>query len=710
MSTERVQLKREDLVGDEIILSDINPKTSTLSVDDSSTGARLDQTIDRIWNAINNKLSRVVNSVNGRTGVVVLTPNDVGLDNVDNISFADIKQWVIDRLRAEFGNKRLKLFNSLNEMIAFVENNDHIYRDTTFFTYQGLDGDKKSYIGYIFLDPTTNKLSYQYMAINTVGYTDNSLIYDEKIDDERNFIGGGIGVNIYKYEDALEIYNAHSTNKGESGLRINKDNIVGKLYYFEGVYGDGTSTDENALFYFTDAPPDAIQCLISIDDGPRMWAQRVRKKGLKVGDLLICHFKDYRIDGVIPTGMASSMMSRTPCIGRVEQGPTTEHPETAYWFKFYTIRPQLGWGLQYSTTHKNTSYVDKSLTLKLATGYRDGMTDTGAGANVSGLQVYSNNGSPNPNDFTNTTKLTEKMRYTVLPEGASQVFTETNNSDGGLFIAPDMSLCVIPYNGYGPKSQQSNESNVVDNWSVTAPSDLSESSISNGALYDPCLLGVNLLKVTEPGTRDTESGKQSLIFTNASGLRISGPNTPLSVDLLGMRGTPNKGNITDIGDTTGGPLFNTTTSGGLSVNVGKFLEIQPGPTSYGENDSYYDGGKVNVRISRGLLDDNNNNKIGVDIGQYYTTKKGTPLPYGLYFTTGGSIAIKLRSQIGNSGGLKYDEDGYLVTAPRALTITDAKSNTVSFDTTSSIDIKLGEGLELVKSDKKSEWTIKLSDQ
>ena len=91
---DRVQLKREEVVGDDVVLSDINPKTNTSSIDDSNTGDSLNKTLDRMWQSINNKLSRVVNSVNGRTGVVVLSPEDVGLDQVDNVSLSDIKKWL----------------------------------------------------------------------------------------------------------------------------------------------------------------------------------------------------------------------------------------------------------------------------------------------------------------------------------------------------------------------------------------------------------------------------------------------------------------------------------------------------------------------------------------------------------------------------------------------------------------------------------------
>jgi hypothetical protein len=109
MAQDKVQLKREEIVGNDVVLQDINPKTKTNSVQDSTKGVPLDQTLSLIKNMINNKLARVVNSVNGRTGVVVLDANDVGLDRVDNVSFGDIKRWVIEYLSQVFGSKRIIL-------------------------------------------------------------------------------------------------------------------------------------------------------------------------------------------------------------------------------------------------------------------------------------------------------------------------------------------------------------------------------------------------------------------------------------------------------------------------------------------------------------------------------------------------------------------------------------------------------------------------
>ena len=132
---DRTQLKQEEVVGNDVVLNDINPKTNTNSVDDSVSGTPLNQTIDRIWNAINNKLSRIVNSVNGRTGVVVLHADDVGLGNVDNVSYADIKNWVIERITEEFDYKDMMLCNNFSEVNAFINEhlNDRIFANKIFY-------------------------------------------------------------------------------------------------------------------------------------------------------------------------------------------------------------------------------------------------------------------------------------------------------------------------------------------------------------------------------------------------------------------------------------------------------------------------------------------------------------------------------------------------------------------------------------------------
>jgi hypothetical protein len=176
MAEDRVQLKQEEIVGNEVVLSDINPKSNTKSIDDPTTGASLDKTLERMWQSINNKLSRIVNSVNGRTGVVVLDSSDVGLGNVDNVSFADIKQWVITRTAQEFGFKRLELFNSLRELDDTINHewlHDEVYANKPFYSHHGYARndvmDNRGYIGYIYYDSSDNKLKHTEMVLDTIG-------------------------------------------------------------------------------------------------------------------------------------------------------------------------------------------------------------------------------------------------------------------------------------------------------------------------------------------------------------------------------------------------------------------------------------------------------------------------------------------------------------------------------------------------------------
>jgi hypothetical protein len=249
MSMDNVQLKQEDMLNNDVVLSDINPVTNTASVDDSATGEKLQTTIELIWNAINNKLTRVVNSVNGRTGVVILTSEDVGLGNVDNVSFTDIKQWLIERLEQAFRDKKLYLFNTMDEVNAIVDLNDESYAWAPFFV-EARDGrlgdDQKSCIGLFTWDTTSSQLSKEYMEINTIGFGVSqdvggspSIIYDQQVDKNGTIIdmrGGGIAVNIHKDEDALYIDDSGMT-KSSQGLRIDKSKVTPRTFFVDGVYG-----------------------------------------------------------------------------------------------------------------------------------------------------------------------------------------------------------------------------------------------------------------------------------------------------------------------------------------------------------------------------------------------------------------------------------------------------------------------------------------
>ena len=208
----QVQLKREEIVDQDVVLSDINPSTNTGSVLDDTTGGSLNKTLERILNSINNKLARNVNSVNGRTGVVVIDKGDVNLGNVDNVSFDDIKRWVLEQLAKAFSKHTIKLFNNLHEAAMFAEDHDQTYSGTAFFSDKGYTDssmeyvDNRSYIGYFEYDEGNEILTMHYLPISTVGSTDNSIIYNTNI--KGDFRGGKIGVNIYKYPAFMGGYTA----------------------------------------------------------------------------------------------------------------------------------------------------------------------------------------------------------------------------------------------------------------------------------------------------------------------------------------------------------------------------------------------------------------------------------------------------------------------------------------------------------------------
>ena len=179
MSIDKVKLQQQEVVDNEIVNTDINPVTSTTSVFDESTGLSMQDTLDRVWNAINSKLSRYVNSVNNKTGVVVINANDIGLGKVDNVSFNDIKEWVIDYFKKSMAKFKLHIYDSLQDVINIVATNNEDYANTTFYASRGLNGvinDYRSYIGYFEWDNTTSTLTYVARAINTVGLVDASLI------------------------------------------------------------------------------------------------------------------------------------------------------------------------------------------------------------------------------------------------------------------------------------------------------------------------------------------------------------------------------------------------------------------------------------------------------------------------------------------------------------------------------------------------------
>lgn len=164
---KQVQMKREEYVGADVVLEDVIPKTATDAVQDPTNGNNLAETLNAIWAAINNKLSRNVNSVNGRTGVVIITAADVGLENVDNVSTDDLKSWVINLVAEQFHNKHLILVDTFAEIDNIRDTGDTKYDGVSFVASHLQDDpdDHTMVIGYFFTD-NNNSLTYNYRTFD----------------------------------------------------------------------------------------------------------------------------------------------------------------------------------------------------------------------------------------------------------------------------------------------------------------------------------------------------------------------------------------------------------------------------------------------------------------------------------------------------------------------------------------------------------------
>ena len=673
MAQDKVQLKREEVVGNEVVLEDINPKTKTNSITDSTKGLPLDQTLARMWNAINNKLSRVVNSVNGRTGVVVLDAGDVGLDQVDNISFADIKQWVIEIIKQTFNTKRILVKTYLSEIDAIVGNNDSALADTPFFTEYGEEGksDYLSYIGYIYWDESTSQLAKVTKAIKVVGYTDRSLIYNVDASTashpERNFSGGGLGVNIYKYEDALKVYNNAATGSGHtptdlnnSGLYIDKGKISPHVYFFDGVYGDGTPTDTNALLYYDTTGVDTSTLkeviikingetagLYSSSAGVKYNYQYIRQQ-FKVNDIVITNFNDEGYydpaydndDNVMKAlykGMCDTFTMRQPAIGQVTSAPSAENPDDSYVIEFYTFKPSLFKGLKYYKTNKlgDVKPYGESIGVELLEGpicrSNGDIIYNISDSNLSGINTFQST--------TNSSRKAEgenRVCYTVLPTGqSSDVFegSSKGNDSNAMYILPNFSLCVIPGYVFGEHAQATTAQPLY-NWPISAP------QISHGGPHEAdnpssedthsqteTLLGINLEKWINP--KDPDKNSYNGYAKNISGLRINKDTDNLNGKWFGFGNEDN--------------LVNSQNhSGGLSVNTGKFLSIGnpgefPGDVKY--DSEFYEDGKVNVRVDENTgLQDVGENKLGIKFYEDKTIgapENGTTWGGGIYYAKDG---------------------------------------------------------------------------
>lgn len=654
MAQDKVQLKREEIVGNDIVLQDINPKTKTNSITDSTKGVPLDQTLSMIKNMINNKLSRDVNSVNGKTGIVILDAKDVGLENVDNISFGDIKTWVIEYMGDIFGSKRIILREYLSEIHEIIGTNDKVYDNTPFYAEKGAEdvSDYMAYIGYIYWDAENERLKEEHFQVKVVGFTDKSLRYNVA---NTQYANGGLGVNIWKGEDALKVMNNAISYSGytkedmdNSGLYIDKTKVVPNVYFFDGVYGELTGSganmhNQNALVYWTNSgdtsegelPLLQIQIngtpisMTSTSGGTVSSLHLGTGLDLKFGDIVITNFAyDQYINPDDPTyygrlypRMLDSLTCRQPSIGHVIQAADKSINQPCI-INFHPCKPNVGHGLKLLATNTYTATPeDKMIGLDLfetRLKMNDGTAIGGDNpTNMSGLNALD---SIDLSRRFGSAKSTPKRIYTVYPTGKSNNLLEASDgmiTTNSTFIMPNFSLCVIP----GYEFTQLTTARPIENWNGTSPMGDDRSSLGDKTWS---MLGVNLTKVM--------FGENHSYARNISGLRVNEDTDTLHESWFGF------------GDDTGESLYSAH-SGGLSVNVGDFLGIgtseELAKTQYAEKTDYYSEGKVNVRVDRMKgLHNSGDNKLAVNIAQGYTYESvgNTPnwLSGGLEFVNGGS--------------------------------------------------------------------------
>ena len=403
MSIDKVQLQQQEVVDNGVVMTDVNPITSSTSVIDTATGSTMKETLDRVWNAVNSKLSRVVNSVNNRTGAVVINANDVGLGNVDNVSFNDIKEWVIEYVKSLFDNMRLRLYDDMQGVRNDANTNDQSLHNAPFFAKHGDGLDFKSYIGYFYWED--GGLSFEYRAINTIGSSDNSIGYDEYLGPDKDFSGGKIGVNIHPDEDAL--YVEHGVDKFHSGLRIDKTALSSELISIPYLYGQYQFANDSytkiSHGLLASSPTEKFDDERTIDiyvdgikiNGDNNFLDKNWTGSLTYGDLVYTQFGPawYTVKAgnkktpyplpPINSIATLDLMDRQQCVGVVTKAPTRSNPDTKYEIKFYSMKTFVsGFGLKYYDNHQEL-VSGKSTQLGIDLNVNDNY------GNMSALQAYS---------------------------------------------------------------------------------------------------------------------------------------------------------------------------------------------------------------------------------------------------------------------------------------------------------------------------------
>ena len=664
----KVQLKEQEIVGQEVVLSDIYPKTDTTSVQDPVSGSSLELKLDRIVEMINDKLTRVVNSVNARTGVVTLDADDVGLGNVDNVSFNDIQEWVISTLEQYFGDKRFRIYDTAAMLENTWHTNDEKLKNVPFYVqeWDPNNDDYRSAIGIFLYDETAKLLYYDYRFLNTIKYvTPYVLQYDKgklnfvldkplpettaidkcglQINPPSSIKTGGLSIDFDEVVGNIRSGYTLYVNKNDGETDVSDINFqTGFIIYKtdesdeieeHGVKKNRYSLKINNVDYTRTTGTTNTSVIYSIDYGDQDLLDNVHQGDILVIDSL--SEKNYEVNPDLKDHTKTSpfLKYHQPMIGRLHHNSNNVGDQSSTGggtsrgtFNFHTLTPYVTWGL---TNHQN--FVKKSVLSGKDIISGNTETQIATIGPYSGINILSH---PNQMDLTewkdDETTYTEHdpsilLNKTVTPIGSVSIFTQTaegkQNRQGGLFIPVDGSLMTYSYADYGKQitsisDDTGTRSKKATNWYAETPYHITEDTVNNhnGFLNTPTFVGINLMKAIEfENGSDEESHTPSLdsnnpdvaTFVPLSGLRVVNPSTDsISWDLLGMTDSDS----TRFADAEFMPTQFEYASGGLMINVGKGLEISP--VGYPKDgNAYADYGKVTVRLGDGLKFDNDNRII-----------------------------------------------------------------------------------------------------
>ena len=719
MAESQVQLKREEIVGDEVVLTDIDPSTSSDSVLHKANGLPMNEEIARLWNSINDKLSRVVNSVNGRTGVVVLTAEDVGLGNVDNMSFAEIQDWVIERMKLEFNNRAFKLFTYLDEVDTILATNDKSMSGCGFYSEHGRqqDNDNRAYIGVFWWDNASQTLQYSSRSIQIIGATDASVLYNEQ-SAGRDYRNGKLGVNIWKDEDGLELYEGASPDpldpKANSGLRLNRDKIIPHFETMLGCYGsdfENPGAADDSWLYASTHPNDAPTVKI-IYDGKDLTTNGTfyAKRIFKLKDQFICCFSakyGYNYDDQcenlnLPAGVSPALVDQHNALGIVTEVIRDDQDVvTSYTVEFTPLAPRVGDGIAYANYFKKYTYNDdpheyvdtmhnNQLSINTARGavttnvIHDDILDPASTyipedyfklehTNVSGLTIRRNRDQRKTNGESYAPGVTS-YAFTNLPAGPFPTndprYRSSYTKIDGIAITPDASLCIIPHSNY-----QISDEHLFDISPYEPDSDPIKQYNSFIDFYDGGSGNVNNLR----GSLASSNWRSDADFydndnsSSANGFSMLGVN--LNKAMMRLHVSPDITTLPALANISGlkvfqysktvdGRIFGGETAGdvpenyqmsemtgGLAINCGKFLKIEPSGY-HGDSDKFYDGGKLTIDTGIGMVDEDGKLSVAISTGKgltQYTDQQGTER-LGIKLHRSGMV-FKYGSALGENGAL-----------------------------------------------------------